>query len=58
MNGLRCALGRCMLTVGTGRDIPEESLLPLKLLPAHCYAVTGESDNVASAVFRGQLTSS
>ncbi|KAI0691496.1 hypothetical protein BC835DRAFT_1431695, partial [Cytidiella melzeri] len=33
------AAGECVLTVGTGVKLPEESLLPLPLLPAHCYAV-------------------
>ncbi|KAI0090683.1 hypothetical protein BDY19DRAFT_992108 [Irpex rosettiformis] len=36
--------GTCVLTVGTGVKLPEEHLLPLPLLPAHCYAVIGVVD--------------
>ncbi|KAI0821140.1 hypothetical protein BC629DRAFT_1435043 [Irpex lacteus] len=37
--------GTCVLTVGTGTKLPEEHLLPLPLLPAHCYAIIGISDD-------------
>ena len=37
-----------MLTLGTGTRLPEDSLLPLKLMSAHCYAVIGQSIDVSS----------
>ncbi|KAI0338367.1 cysteine proteinase [Trametopsis cervina] len=37
--------GQCLLTVGTGVNLLDEHLLPLSLLPAHCYAIVNVVNN-------------